>query len=73
MLLSFTLAAMGERRGRAERAGREREGGGGKKKKRGSREEGGRVMRGQPPSTVGLPESERLANFMVNWATHLDS
>lgn len=36
-------------------------------------EEGGQVMRGQLPSTFGLPEPERHANFMVNWATHLDS
>lgn len=43
---------------------------GGKEK---NKREGGQVMRGQPPSTVGLPEPERLANFMVNWATHLDS
>lgn len=31
------------------------------------------VMRGQPPSKVGLPEPWRNANFMVNWASHLDS
>lgn len=44
----------------------------GEKKKEGGRE-GEQVMRGQPPATVGLPEPERHANFMVNWATHLDS
>lgn len=42
----------------------------GKKKVVGS--EGGRVMRGQPPSTVEPPEPERNANFMVNWSPHLD-
>lgn len=35
--------------------------------------EGGQIMRGQPPSTFKLPDPERQANFMVNWATHLDS
>lgn len=42
-----------------------------KREERATRE--GQVMRGQSPSTVGLPEPERHANFMVNWATHLGS
>lgn len=63
-LLSFALAEM------ASSEGGQKEG---EKKLRASQREGEQVIRGQPPCTVGLPEPERHANFMVNWATHLDS